>query len=409
MVASPAAASQAREPERFAYIDALRGIAILLVIVVHGQQRCDVSQLPTWLVTLCNSGARGVQLFYVVSAFTLFHSLHERARREHRPIANFFIRRFFRIAPLFWLAMAFFLWHDGRGPRYFLGDAERVTDANIAATALFVNGWNPYWITSIVPGGWSVAIEMTFYLTIPLWFFLIRSGRAAWWFALVGTLAAVVLDRLLLAYPWISHQPLWYNYVQLWFFNQLPAFCLGIVTYFLLRSHLHASESDTELRADWRRDGLLMIGTSAVLFPLLAFETNSVIPTPATFGLVFLLLVVGLARFPTRLLVNPLFRFFGMISYSAYLSHVAVLKFVGPIVRNGLVGMAEKGGFVLPEPLILVAVLISGAAGVAAVSYVTYRLIEQPSIHAGRLLIRRLERGAAQSSTAPSVAPSGAS
>lgn len=405
MAASPAA-SLAREPERFAYIDALRGIAILLVIVVHGQQRCDVSQLPAWLVTLCNSGARGVQLFYVVSAFTLFHSLHERARRERRPIANFFIRRFFRIAPLFWLAMAFFLWHDGRGPRYFLGDAERVSDANIAATALFVNGWNPYWITSIVPGGWSVAIEMTFYLTIPLWYFLIRSGRAAWVFALVGTLAAVLLNRWLLAYPWILYQPLWYNFVQLWFFNQLPAFFLGIVTYFLLHSHLHASDGEADPRADWRRDGLLMIAASVVLFPLLAFETTSVIPTPATYGLIFLLLVVGLARFPLRFFVNPLFRFFGMISYSAYLSHVAVLKFVGPIVRNSLVGTAEKSGFVLPEPIVLVAVLVSGAAGIAVVSYATYRLIEQPSIHAGRLLIRRLERGPARAASAASVAAS---
>jgi hypothetical protein len=29
-------------------------------------------------------------------------------------------------------------------------------------TALFLHGWNPYTFNSIVPGGWSIAVEMTF-------------------------------------------------------------------------------------------------------------------------------------------------------------------------------------------------------------------------------------------------------
>lgn len=397
----PAAGAAPADPRRFDYIDALRGVAILLVIFVHVQQRCDMQTFPAWMVTLGSSGARGVQLFYVVSALTLFHSLHGRAGREARPIANFFLRRLFRIAPLFWCAMAFYLWHDGRGPRYWLGDAERITDANILATATFANGWNPYWITSIVPGGWSVAIEMTFYLTIPLWFAVVRSLRAAWWLTLLATVAAIGLNRLLLAYPLISNQPFWWNFVQLWFFNQLPAFCLGLVTYFLLRDAAarRSVSHDGDIAqptAALRQaaDGRLMLGGALALFGLLAFETNSLLPTPAVYGLVFLLLTLGVARFPHGLLVNRFFCFFGTISYSAYLSHVAVLKFLAPRLRDLRLATEQQLQIAIPESVLLGVLLIVGLAGVALVSYTTYRLIETPGIALGRRIILALERRA---------------
>jgi peptidoglycan/LPS O-acetylase OafA/YrhL len=75
-----------------------------------------------------------------MSAFTLALSLHSRAGE---PLRNFFIRRFFRIAPLYYTALAYYLWQDGLGPRYWLGEAPRVTVANIISTVLFVNGVGP--------------------------------------------------------------------------------------------------------------------------------------------------------------------------------------------------------------------------------------------------------------------------
>jgi peptidoglycan/LPS O-acetylase OafA/YrhL len=45
-------------------------------------------------------GARGVQLFYMVSAFTLLS-----VSRQPFNARSFFIRRFFRIAPAFYIAM----------------------------------------------------------------------------------------------------------------------------------------------------------------------------------------------------------------------------------------------------------------------------------------------------------------
>ncbi|HEY9657997.1 MAG TPA: acyltransferase family protein [Allocoleopsis sp.] len=78
-------------------IDSLRGIAILLVILVHTSKSVEGLSFP--ISAISNYGQMGVQLFFIVSAYTLCLSM-ERRREERLKEVNFFIRRFFRIAPL---------------------------------------------------------------------------------------------------------------------------------------------------------------------------------------------------------------------------------------------------------------------------------------------------------------------
>src|SRR5262245_32766165 len=77
---------------RYAYIDALRGYAILGVISVHTSGA--VPHLGGRLRDLATSGQYGVHLFFVVSALTLVMSWHARSDGTYR----FYIRRLFRIA-----------------------------------------------------------------------------------------------------------------------------------------------------------------------------------------------------------------------------------------------------------------------------------------------------------------------
>jgi hypothetical protein len=60
------------DTKHLAYIDALRGYAILGVIGVHASQ--SGAELAWPLQLLADQGARGVQLFFVVSALTLMLS-----------------------------------------------------------------------------------------------------------------------------------------------------------------------------------------------------------------------------------------------------------------------------------------------------------------------------------------------
>ena len=167
---------------RFSYIDALRGYAILMVIAVHTSQA--FSDLPKPLSTILNQGARGVQLFFVTSALTL--SMSWVSRKESA--LTFYSRRFFRIAPMFWLAIPFFVWLNGTGSSLYAPGGIGIR--HIAMTAMFVHGFWPDTITSVVPGGWSVADEVIFYALFPV---MVPALLQASWRSLITVMVVAVV------------------------------------------------------------------------------------------------------------------------------------------------------------------------------------------------------------------------
>ena len=96
------------------FIYAVRGYAILAVIILHSLgnyvENKDIFGL------LVNKGKYGVQLFFIASAFTLFLSYNNRALKENNVNINFFIRRFFRIAPIYYCGIIFFYFLNGMNP-----------------------------------------------------------------------------------------------------------------------------------------------------------------------------------------------------------------------------------------------------------------------------------------------------
>ena len=137
--------------EKLDYIDILRGIAILMVMLVHTSQAVNgVSQV---VGNIDRYGQMGVQLFFVASAYTLCFSRIKRAE-EQQPTIFFLIRRFFRVAPLYYVAIVgYFLAESNthilaliRMP-YSLYNFETIT-ANI----LFIHGFILSANNNIVPG-----------------------------------------------------------------------------------------------------------------------------------------------------------------------------------------------------------------------------------------------------------------
>lgn len=87
---------------KYRYIDNARGLAILMVILVHTSQSV---QLEWGIISILSGyGQMGVQLFFVASALTLCLSFHQR-KDEPNPILAFYIRRLFRIAPMYYLGL----------------------------------------------------------------------------------------------------------------------------------------------------------------------------------------------------------------------------------------------------------------------------------------------------------------
>lgn len=366
-----------RDPRRFEFVDALRGWAFLLVLAVHC--RNQVSALPPVLRQFLESGSRGVQLFFLVSAFTLFHSCAERSGREARPTLNFFVRRFFRIAPLFWLAAILYLVLDGWGPNYWAHEGKSALD--VALVFAFLHGWKVNAINCLIPGGWSIGVEMSFYLVVPWLCLRVRTLRPALWLALGSLVAGSVLSESLLRamrphYP-AEWQMIPEEYVRAWFPAQAHVFALGMVLYFVLK---------TSPSGDRRLSGWLL-ATTLYLGVALPFNRFNVLPVTVPYGVTFVLLAWSLALHPWGLLVNPVTRLAGRLSYSCYINHFLVLFFLTWAERTGRLALPGQD-----SPMLRWGTLYgAGLAGTLLLSEVTYRAIELPFIELGRRIIARWE------------------
>ncbi len=362
---------------RYAFIDSLRALAILGVIAVHTAQW--VQPDSEFLRQVVAEGARGVQLFFVASALTIFMSFRRRSVAEAAPIKNYFIRRFFRIAPLFYLGIVLWLFIDGYAPRYWAPNG--IDGWTVFLTTFFMHGFHPETITSLVPGGWSIAVEMMFYLLVPLLISYVRDFSTAIAFFLVSLLVNWVLTGAAVSY-WLDYYPpelgyLARSYGLLWFFAQLPVFALGVIAFHII--------SNNQFGARPKMFGRVMLVTAVVLW--VAFldvrSFQGLIPQHVFYGASFLCLALALAAHPTRLLVNPVMRTLGEISFSLYVFHFVVLYVLEKMFFLKGFPFHGNAGFVTAW---LWVVVVS-----SLISFISYRYVERPGMAVGKFLIDLLE------------------
>lgn len=356
------------EQRKYDFVDALRGIAVLLVILSH-------TPLAPSLTFLNVIGAYGVQLFFVVSALTLFLSMEAKHDSEARPVLFFFIRRFFRIAPAFYLAALFYLTKDGLGPAPFAPNG--IHAWQILTTLAFVNGWFPDAINAVVPGGWSIAVEMTFYLFVPICFRLItsltRAAALTVTLAILGIAANRFVAPILLA-PFAEDRTLLVWFPQLWFPIQASVFPIGFIVFVLFTRR-------SALPAPW--SGMLTFAAIAMLAVAPWLQVR-MLPSPLLYALIFGLLCYGMSSGRSRILVNPLLCHVGKISFSVYLLHFWAISLV-----HGYLEPAWREVSLPLQSLLFYAVTVAFSV---ATSTITFRCIELPGQVIGRFLIARIEQ-----------------
>jgi peptidoglycan/LPS O-acetylase OafA/YrhL len=351
---------------RLSYIDALRGYAILMVIAVHASQ--TFPDLPKSLSTILNQGARGVQLFFVTSALTL--SMSWVSRKESAPA--FYLRRFFRIAPMFWLAIPFFVWLNGTGPSLYAPDGIGIR--HIAMTAMFVHGFWPDTITSVVPGGWSVADEVIFYALFPV--MVPALLQASWRSLIMVMVVAIVLgaqvSRLFDVFSYLlpaSAQGVAGEYFSLWFPRQLPCFIFGVALFKFSAEQHRVSET-------LARCVCVLAIALIFVFPFLeGIKYMLPLGLATSYGIAFSLFAFSLMYWRTSPLIGKTVVWIGKISYSAYFVHFAVLHYLPPPRPTGVSFI----DFAATYAVVVVSTV--------AISSITYLFIEMPMIRLGSRLI----------------------
>jgi len=176
------------------HIDALRGAAILAVVVyhyVHGLWLGRALGLPAAAARVAEYGWAGVDLFFVLSAYLLARNLLAH-RDAPRAAQIFYLRRMFRVLPMYLVMLA----------------AAFIVGASFPMTWLFVNlapfwvyagflqnfwdGLHSGWGAQFLGPTWSLAIEEHFYLFLPL--FVLRLAPRG---LLIAALSMIALSPLL--------------------------------------------------------------------------------------------------------------------------------------------------------------------------------------------------------------------
>ncbi len=356
---------------KLSYLDATRGFAITAVIFYH-VAAYGTNDFGPVLRTIFLLGSHGVQLFFIASAFTLFMSYHNRKNQATGTTRNFFIRRYFRIAPMYGIAIVYYLSVNGLGPNAFLGDANGVSTANIIANATLFNGISPYWMSSVVPGGWSIGCEMIFYILLPFLVTRIVNLNHSVLFTVVALVGSLISVYLLGVFPFIQHDRLWFEFTKFSIIGQLPVFGFGIIGYFLL------------IKKDYHISPYLLFMIAALF--ITEMSVDNFIPFHTLMGVPLLAILVGLSFQPPGWINSRAIRLIGKISFSMYLVHFAViagmqyLNFVDYLPGN------SKSIFLINYTLRFMITM----SVTVMISFFTYELIEKRFVRYGSLLIKYL-------------------
>ncbi|HVJ52735.1 MAG TPA: acyltransferase [Aliidongia sp.] len=365
----------------FGYIDCLRGYAVTMVILCHLTYQFPELPYPVHRETVM--GWFGVQLFFLASCLTLLMSWHYEAERDGAAdVGAFFLRRFFRIAPAYYMA----------GLLYFLliPPPSGFDAWHAAASALFVNAWHPVLMPAVtggwavVPGGWSIGVEFTFYMVFP--FFAVWTTTRTRALLVLGAAILVGLVVNLLAKADLDgiYQPSEIsNFLFFWFPNEMSVFALGGVLYFLIADPAH------RIRNLMAQHATLWATASLILFLLFAYipvghylGDRPFIPVSLAICIPLAGFVLALSTGKTRF-VNPIAAAMGKVSFSAYLLHFAVIQGVEAFpetFRRATPGVGAIVAFAATFVLVAIVTYI--------LSWASYQAIEVPMQNVGKSLIR---------------------
>lgn len=336
---------------RLGFLDALRGFAVLLVLLQHvGEQTWSV--IPEVSGNWLDIGQLGVMLFFCCSGFIIPVSLERTGRLD-----TFWVSRIFRLYPLYWFSLA----GAFVGSQMFGMPTAAVTTtdwlANITMLQHFVGRPDALGLY------WSLAWEMAFYLLVSVLFVFNAHRRPVLLSAVINTGLIVAAVLYWLVFPGrhfsvgvFSIALMFAGYaLHQWFAGRLPT---SVIT---------TTVGYTALT------GMVILLTTALsggLTDPIGLPRNALSMGVAWLGalLIFTGVVVSARsgrRFPAWL------RRLGTISYSVYLMQSLVVA-----------------GIELPTaPPWLAAVIWTTAT--LLISELTYRFLEAPAIKLGHRIARR--------------------
>lgn len=347
--------------------DVLRGLAALGVVVFHVLY---LSGIPIDDAAAAVAGRMDffVRVFFVLSAFAIGHAYYDRIDGTNA-LRAFYLKRFFRIAPLFYFMMlvgvAFRLAMHQPMPA--------LLDFILSGSFLFT--LIPGKQSGLVGGGWSIGIEWLFYFSFPMLLALIRTVKAAalaW--LLLCTIAVISKEYLKHSFGGELSD---FGALNLLAHSQY--FILGLLILHATRAGLPTASTSAQ------RNGLGLAFLVALACTLYALHRPFGLPEEVVLSISApLMVLLSIAGFPTWL-DNRATRWLGLVSYSTYLVQfplIQLLQMHGIYAKLHELAGRNDLAFLLASIVTLACVVITAA--------LTYHFVEVP----GQRLYHRLRTAA---------------
>ncbi len=223
---------------RFDGFDGLRAIAALLVVLQHASfhsRRMNTGHFARQFSQL----DIGVAIFFLISGFLLYRPFADRMMTgEAEPsTARFLLRRAARIFPAYWLALTVIVIVGKLTDDRFLG---------LSSYPETVAGYLPYYTLTHVyrnfteaTGGlnqtWSLAVEITFYMFLPLYAWVLRAAvrraqaRDRFRLQLVGLAALFAISVVARSFGYWGPSDRVSMLGEYWLFANLDLFAFGML------------------------------------------------------------------------------------------------------------------------------------------------------------------------------------
>lgn len=323
--------------QRIKYLDGLRGIAILLVILYHalgveGYENAFHYNHKYNEFPLFKYGFLGVELFFLISGFVILMTLE-----KSKNFINFMYRRWVRLFPAMLIAtilsyttVSIFYERPFGQPNIY-----SVIPGLLFIEPTLLGKIFNYEFIKLVGSFWSLYVEMMFYIIFGLSYFLLKRNKALiilfslYIYAVIGLYYPLKFSNLFIYYGWFTSGCLAYLYImkgksKIYLFLSIIIFIIS-----LLFNHTFYNNNGQP-------------------FPFIEYLVYGIL-------IVFIFFIPIIFEKSRNIIGNRLFLFIGFISYPLYLIHENFM--ISMITKLQVYNIIPE--FLLPILPILILIAIS--------------------------------------------------
>jgi peptidoglycan/LPS O-acetylase OafA/YrhL len=355
--------------QRILQLDGLRGLAVLLVVAFHyinnqlgSGDTTALNKAEYILMKATYFGWVGVDLFFVLSGFLIGTILLTNRGAAHY-FKTFYIRRFFRIVPIYYLLLFIFLFFKRTtlsAPDIYIFQNDISLYYYFPFMQNFVMGQVGNFGPEALTPTWSLAVEEQFYLIIPLVIYGLKPSQLKYF--IVFCLLLAPLSRLLAGN--------WYQKYTL-LPSRIDSPIMGLLVAYLLNDQVIKLWIVKNIRmVKITAFSLLIASILIYVFSEIGVFNHTVIAL--IFSLILLIVLNTHSGLLFRILTFKAFVFTGTISYFLYLFHQLVNGLFHLTILNEKIPLLENSSDL--------GVTLLSFATTILMAVVSYRYLEAPLV-----------------------------